>query len=256
MKYGKLAVVLLSILASEKSDSTNSIIADYILNHVNDIQHWGVQELANHCNVSISSISRFCKEIGLESFAELKWMLTQHDTFDDSNNLDSNFHKRLETYDFKIKNAIHQVTHSISEDFIQEIIEDIFSFEKIAAFGLMKAETAALILQSDLLHYGKKIFTHLSFKEQINYIKQADSQTLIIIFSYTNSYFDYLPKNLFSNKNNIPKIWVITGSTQKRVSLTYTTLGFDSDLNHYSHPTQLNLMATIIAQEFNYHNNN
>ena len=37
MLYGKLPIVFLSTLASEKKDSTNSQIATYLLNHLDDI---------------------------------------------------------------------------------------------------------------------------------------------------------------------------------------------------------------------------
>ena len=58
----------LSTLASEKKDSTNSQIATFLLNHLDDIKDIGIQEMAKECSVAMSSISRFCKEIGLNDF--------------------------------------------------------------------------------------------------------------------------------------------------------------------------------------------
>ena len=37
MIYGKLPVVFLSVVASEKSGSTNSAIASYILEHIDEV---------------------------------------------------------------------------------------------------------------------------------------------------------------------------------------------------------------------------
>ena len=68
MIYGKLPVVFLSVLTSEKKDSTNHQIATYILEHIDEMQNIGIQDLAKRCHVAMSSISRFCKEIGLKRF--------------------------------------------------------------------------------------------------------------------------------------------------------------------------------------------
>ena len=44
MLCGKLPIVFLSTLASEKKDSTNSQIATYLLNHLDDIKNIGIQD--------------------------------------------------------------------------------------------------------------------------------------------------------------------------------------------------------------------
>ena len=71
----KVTDCFFSTLASEKKDSTNSQIATYLLNHLDDIKDIGIQEMAKECSVAMSSISRFCKEIGLNDFNELRELL-------------------------------------------------------------------------------------------------------------------------------------------------------------------------------------
>jgi len=72
MIYNKLSIILLTQIASQPNDTTDSQIAYYILNHLDDIQNDSISELAMKCNVSNSSISRFCRNIGLNDFSELK----------------------------------------------------------------------------------------------------------------------------------------------------------------------------------------
>ena len=81
MIYGKLPVVFLSTIASEKNGSTNCVIATYILEHLDEMQDIGIKEIAKKCNVAVSSISRFCKEIGLRDFVELKELLSSIDFY-------------------------------------------------------------------------------------------------------------------------------------------------------------------------------
>ena len=46
MIYGKLPVVFLSVIASEKAGSTNSMIASYILEHMDEGKDLGIREMA------------------------------------------------------------------------------------------------------------------------------------------------------------------------------------------------------------------
>jgi len=78
MIYEKLPVVLLSELATEKSDSTNHVIADYVLTHQKEIKEMGIKELAAECHVGTGSVSRFVRDIGLKDFTELKNILIKN----------------------------------------------------------------------------------------------------------------------------------------------------------------------------------
>ena len=79
MIYGKLPVVFLSVIASEKSGSTNSSIASYILEHMDEVKDTGIKELARRCHVGTGSVSRFCRDIGLRDFVELRELLQSTD---------------------------------------------------------------------------------------------------------------------------------------------------------------------------------
>lgn len=68
MIYDKLPIVFLSTITSEKNGSTNCVIATYILEHLKEMQNMGIKDIAKRCNVAVSSISRFCKEIGLSVY--------------------------------------------------------------------------------------------------------------------------------------------------------------------------------------------
>lgn len=75
MYKDKLKIVFLSELVSSNDGSTNCQIATYILSHIDEVKKCTISELAKRCNVANSSISRFCKEIGLNDFTELKELI-------------------------------------------------------------------------------------------------------------------------------------------------------------------------------------
>lgn len=83
MLYDKLPVIFLSALASEKGDAINSQIAAYVLSHAERVKGMGIRQLATECHVGIGTVSRFCREIGLESYAGLQQLLKDyHPTFE------------------------------------------------------------------------------------------------------------------------------------------------------------------------------
>ena len=53
------------------------------------------------------------------------------------------FQERKKSYTEMTQSAIQQVSDSLNEPDVIELVQDIINHEKVAAFGLMKAETAA-----------------------------------------------------------------------------------------------------------------
>lgn len=250
MIYGKLPVVFLSTMASEKNGSTNYSIASWILAHIEEVRGMGIRDLAASCHVGTGSISRFCKEIGLEDFAELREMLQTSEYYFETCSDRETIQERAADYGSKVKQSIDLVTRSISMRMLTLLCEDLIIYQNIAAFGLLKAETAALNLQSDLLMLGKKIYTHMSYAEQLQYIQSCGSDTLILIFSYTGSYFEYQRENIRWNEQNHPKIWMISGRKPETTHYVDKILQFRSMQDQASHPYQLQYISSLIAQEY------
>lgn len=55
---------------------TEQRIANYVLKYRNAMQPVTSAQMAKACGVSVSSITRFCRSIGLENFAEFKWSVS------------------------------------------------------------------------------------------------------------------------------------------------------------------------------------
>lgn len=252
MLYSKLPILFLSTLASEKDGSTNSQIAEFILTHLNDMEAIGIRELSEQCHVAISSISRFCKEIGLQDYSELKTLLTLPDLHFERYSSSTSLEERIEDYGTKIKESVDQVIQSIQPKQIRQLCQDIQRYQKVALFGLMKAGSVALNLQSDLLMQGKVTYTKISYKQQMEYLKAASQDDLIIIFSYTGAYFDYEFRRLPQSLKH-PKLYLIYGGEEPQEEFI-ETIHFDSMQDQASHPYQLQCIASLIAQEYAYLN--
>ena len=231
MIYGKLPVVFLSTIASEKNGSTNCVIATYILEHLDEMKDIGIKEIAKKCNVAVSSISRFCKEIGLRDFVELKELLSSIDLYFEEQSHSQSLNQRIEDYSYKINESIQMVKNTIDRRQLMKLCDDIN-------------------LQGDLLMLGKQVYTHISYTQQMQYIITSDENDLIIIFSYTGSYFDYQNFRALKKKLNTPKIWMISGDKKNYPSFVDEVISFESLQDQASHPYQLQFIASLIAQEY------
>lgn len=67
-----LIIILLSTLNDEPKGSNNYKIAKYMIENMRDLEECSLTDLAQACYVSNSSISRFCRDIGLKDFNALK----------------------------------------------------------------------------------------------------------------------------------------------------------------------------------------
>ncbi len=245
MLYDKLPVIFLSALASEKGDSINSQIAAYILGHAQQVRGMGIRQLAAECHVGIGTVSRFCREIGLGSYARLQQLLQEyHPAFE-----------RLEdghgtTLSGRIGDEMNLAARTVRMDEVRAVAAEIRDYQRVAAFGLMKAESAAICLQSDLLMLGKNIYTNVSYPQQLEYIRSAGKDTLILLFSYTGAYFDYSDEQADEETLYPPQIVLITGSGEKVPPYIDRVVRFESRQDQLGHPYQLQLVAGLIAQEY------
>lgn len=238
MMYDKLAVVLLMEMASARQDSINCQIASYVLAHMNDLSGIGIVELAKRCHTGTSSISRFCKEIGLQDFAELKELLAGN----------SLRFQRTDHYGDHVIESIKQAADSVSLQAVRSFCHDLDRFTKVAIFGILKGAGIAFNLKTDLLMLSKPVFTTMSFHEQLEYLHKADKDTLILLFSHTGSYFEYVEARALSK--NKPKIYMVAPAGTVPDPAVDMYIYFESVRDQISHPYQMQYIAGLIAQEY------
>lgn len=214
-----LSIMLYSIVNSDTVDSNDAIIAKHVLKNMYDLVDCSIVDLANQCYVSTSSVSRFCRRLGLNDFSELKMQIASYYglkgyykyRFDYENYEKDNY---LESYIDSVSSNIMLLKQTIDEQIINELVEDLQKYQKVATFGFMQAGNVAMNLQYDLFKSNKIIYSNVNYNEHVKYIENATSDDLIIIFSHSGSYFKRLfPRmNPFKNKSNKPKIYMITSS--------------------------------------------
>lgn len=252
-----LIIILLATLNSEPKDSNNYRIAKYIIDHLQTLEDCTLSDLARNCFVANSSISRFCREIGFKDFNELKVQLIRFQS--ESKQAPTKFQFQpfsdqslVDSYILSVKdNLDHMVTPDLEEK-INQLVEDIDAYEHVAAFGYMHSENAALSLQYDLQTNRKVIYTSLRFLDQVEYLRHASEENLIIIFSDMATYFQRVFARVKPFKDTLhkPKIYMVTSNERSMLDYVDTYIRYHSRHDYASHPFPLMVIANLISLSY------
>lgn len=104
----------------------DSYIASFILEHQQQCYRWTIQEFADRCHVSKSSIVRFCQKINLTGYAQLKAMLKWEDKHSSSHQQD---HSRIVEDSYQ-----KMIDHIVQADFTQ-LFQDFDQAKQFIIFG-------------------------------------------------------------------------------------------------------------------------
>ena len=249
MIYDQFTVLLLTMMAGEQHGSTNAQIARYLLEHADELETLSVKRLASVCHVGTGTISRFVRETGFADFSQLK---EAFEAFSRSYGrlADTTTEGRAQGLAAHVSASLAQVADGMDRRALGRLVDDLCTYEKVSAFGLLKGQAAAIDLQVDLLMQGKWVETGISLAEQMERIAHAGRDELIIVFSYTGAYFDYRDVSQELRRIDRPKIWMVCGKRRPLPSFVADCLLFDSDLDQIGHPYQLEFVAGLIAQEY------
>lgn len=252
-----LVIILLSLINSEIHDSNNYKIAKYILENLNELEDCTITELAKKCYVSNSSISRFCRDIGLKDYNGLKnqiakYQISHQTAIHKFQYQGINDEHSLTNYIDEIISNLVLLKNSISKKDILNLVVDIDQYPHVAAFGYLQSENVALDLQYDLQTSRKIIFTCLQFANQIEHIQNADENHLIIIFSESGTYFKraFARSHIFKNTAHKPKIYLITANQDIQVPYVDKYIRYQSRQDYASHPYPLSAISGMICSQY------
>lgn len=176
-----LIIILLSTLNDEPKGSNNYKIAKYMIENMRDLEEYSLTDLAQACYVSNSSISRFCRDIGLKDFNALKNQIAKFSV--ESARLKRKFdYEKYESssmFQSYVKNVISNLNYFLENDIekqINTLVQEISSYQKIAAFGYMHLKVLPAIYSSIC-----KQVVNLSFLVLISKIRQTILLTLMKI---------------------------------------------------------------------------
>lgn len=262
---GLLIVRLLTLLNTAGADSIDFHIAQLLLKHYSQINQLSIAEMANLINVSKSTMSKFAKKIGFDDYHDLKDnAIFVEDRYGNKLNYLTNIEKVLEKGDLnKYFNAsiqdIKTLQHEIDERAIDNLAKNLVHYDKIAAFGLLFSESAALDFQYKLAYNGKFIYTCQEDLKQLDYIRHADKDSLIIVFSNSGNFIRQKqlipgkPKNTIFKNTSARLIAITADPAVKQLSYIYDAIVFPHETTIQTHALLYQIVMDLIIARYRYY---
>lgn len=197
---------LLTILNEESHESTYYHMAFVMLLNFEKLKHMSINQVAQMCDVSKSTVSKFIRFIGYEDYSDFRYAAissnkTTHSTEDFSMNvLQYGDHYSLESMIDIMQKDIRLTYDRLDWDKIHRLVLDLYTYKKVGLFGLMFSETAAMDFQIKLCHCGKIVFTNINDIKQDQFIHEAGEDTLIVVFSESGDFIDNYQKRRFTEE--------------------------------------------------------
>lgn len=253
----EITTILMTVLATDEKNTTNYAIASYIMNNLSMLQktqNLTTGFLAKQCNVSKASISRFCRDVGIEDFYTFKYLLknfypqntmTKKYAFSkDVRNIQGDFLEELD-------NSIQYFKHHYDKNLLDELTNDLHQYKTVVLMGHQQSFAMALTLQNDLgTAFSKFTLVCGEPNRQAEFFQNGTSEDLFIVFSATGHFFDHaLIKPKLVRKKNLPKTYLITVNPEANYSFVYKTVCLG---NGYNYPSTILMNIYIGMISTNY----
>lgn len=182
------------MLVEQKPDSTEFHIADMLVRNMKNLSEMSIQETADLCAVSKSTMSKFVRDLGFDDYLDFRLEVKRgkekelYNTGARCNITDYIRDNGIEQYEKVLLRDIYKVFYERDEEQLKRLVKDIHDYPNIAAFGFSYSEMAAMNFQHKMHYYQRFVYTALNDGRQEAYIKQAREDTLLIIFSNSGKY--------------------------------------------------------------------
>lgn len=195
----RLPILLVGLINSEPNDTVNYNIAYYLLNHAESMETMNIGELAKQCNVSKATVSRFCRELGFESFYEMRAdfgeSIEEGKISQVRDMTDRQFLADVSAYG-------ERMLDHVPEQKLEQLADWINRYQNVVVMGHIQSGNAALMLQHDVLNLTNHVVQVLNRpSEQMAFFEDVEKPTLVILFSIHGKFFEDL-----YGKNQVPKM--------------------------------------------------
>lgn len=207
------AMSLAQLLQTEPEDSLYHLIAQTIVKCLGEGRNISTNYLSRICNVSKTSITRFCRYLGFDSFISFKESIQMtesdlHSKYPSETNTPTDF---ANSYLNQIIQNCLRMKETFNASELFHLAEEIRSHENICLLGNGQSGNSLNSFMISLLLQGKYAQVSSMPSQQKKIINNLKPDTIVIILSVYGSFFDmYVTADCFLNKPENTDIYLLT----------------------------------------------
>ncbi|MED1468932.1 MurR/RpiR family transcriptional regulator [Bacillus salipaludis] len=189
-------VDIFSLIRSNYNAFTKSEkkVADYILEHMQDVIYMSITDLADACNVGEASVFRFCKTMNLKGYQEFKIALAHSITQDEETPQMSGEITLQDTIgDLASKilstniNALTETSNLINETDISKAIDCFIAADRVHFFGVGSSLMTAMEAKNKFMRITNKTECSIDSHLQIMSASLMTDRDVAVAISYSGS---------------------------------------------------------------------
>lgn len=147
--------------------ATEQKIAAFVMEHPDRVIYYSVTQVADELGVAQSTVTRFCRSLGLRGYQELKIMLAREmNTGAQSNAGDGKMNLPQRLAQIGIQN-IQDSLRILDLEEVQKAVVQMMQARKIVLFGLGESGPIAELLKMKLLGLGLMVDAHVDVHLQL-----------------------------------------------------------------------------------------
>lgn len=204
---------LLAILNQNDDSNVDCVLAKYLLGHIQEIPKMSIYDLADACYVSRSSIHRFIKSCGYESWGDFKKASLsaeehQHRFIQYTDYTDYTVHLKYQTIQM-----MEDVTRVIESEAMNSTIEAIHNSKEVVFLVADDSSSPVRVFQQQMTAMNKIIRVLTSSNKNLSMIDKLTSDDLLIVGSISGNFAIIINDDIRSLKTR--KILLTTNRTTK-----------------------------------------
>ena len=187
---GRKMTDIITVIHSKKArmPKKEQFLANYISNNIEAVIKSSIQKLSQDTNISTATIVRFCQEVGVDGFSELKLKLAalqaptekaEYDEIDIGESI-SSIKNKMAT---RFKSVIDITKSGVDEKTISKLVEEINKAPRIMTYGVGASELVADDIYQKFLRLGKVITYNTDFHIAATQLGNFQSNDILILIS-------------------------------------------------------------------------
>lgn len=207
---------LINIMNETNKEETYHDLARILVENIDKIKNMSINQLAELCYVSTSTISRFCRELGFVNFSAFKSALDGGYGFEIDYNHEykdshTSIHNKIEYLHNETLATLESINTTCDVEDLITLAKSIHDTKNIVFFSQAHYQFLALYLQQRLALFKKIIYIDIEQRRQIARAEEMDENSLAIIYSPRGQSFIFSRVSSLLSKNKV-KTMLVTQS--------------------------------------------